>query len=163
MEGLHTTATTPGLNTYTPVSTSRGHGGNGNSNTHEETYLEKRKKQFDKSILEEQIKYMKAEQDFEMYITTRRRLEDEFYKDVSTNEQVSLEERLQMEKEWLYIKAQRQAESNEATLEQEEDFYEFLQRNAKQQYVDGATSFEVYQETLNRLELEHLKREQDIY
>jgi len=156
-------------NTYTPspIITSggsgSGSGGGGTNNTKvEETYLQKRQKQYDQQVREEQLAYLKLEKNFDEYTKARRKLEDEFYNDVTTNEQVELADRQKLQIEYYEIIKQRQELENNESLEKENQYYEELVTLAKQSYVDGRTNYEVYQKELALLELEHLKRTEEI-
>ena len=152
---------------YTPPKTptgvsGHGHGGNDNNTQKEETYLEKQAKIHEQNVLRLQISYMKGEQNYEDYINAMEAEDKRYYEDVTTNMEVGEADRLKLQKEYLEKQADYESKRRAKSLQEVEDEYKELTTTAMQSYVDGKLNKEEYEETINRLELESLKKKRNV-
>ena len=153
----------PPVSTPSSGSGSHGHGGHTVPAKQEETYLEKRTKEHEKQVLLLQISYMKGEKNYEDYIKAMEEEDKKYYEDVTVNTQVGESDRLKLQKEFLEKQEEYENKRRAKSLQEVEDEYKELNTVAKQNYVDGKTNKEEYEEIISRLELEYLDKKRNVF
>ena len=141
--------------------TSTGRSGQGHIQK-EETYLEKQAKIHEQNILRLQIAYMKGQQNYEEYVNAMEEENKRYYEDVTTNTQVGESDRLKLQKEYLEKSAEYESNRRAKLLQEVDEEYKELNVKAMQNYVNGELSKAEYEETINRLELESLKKKRNV-
>ena len=109
------------------------------------------------------ISYATGKQNYEQYQRRILEIEMEYQKKILAHTDLSEQERLDAQASY-YEAQQKQVEQHtKLTVEQENLLYNESVALQKQRYIDGQVSTEVYQQTLELLELNHLRRMSTIY
>ncbi|SDL49642.1 phage tail tape measure protein [Segatella bryantii] len=148
------------LNTYqaTPVSPS-GAGGDGNVNdSKSEERFAKEKAWKEKQEAINRIAYAKGEKDYEEYTQKQDDITIEYNHKILSRQDLTDEERLSTEAEYYEAQKKQSDESQKYTLESEESAYKESIAIENQRFIDGKIDKETYDETLEQMELDHLKK-----
>ena len=109
------------------------------------------------------ISYATGKQNYEQYQRRILEIEVEYQKKILAHTDLTEQERLDAQASY-YEAQQKQVERHtKVTVEQENQLYNESVALQKQRYIDGQVSTEVYQQTLELLELNHLRRMSTIY
>ena len=109
------------------------------------------------------ISYATGKQNYEQYQRRILEIEVEYQKKILAHTDLTEQERLDAQASY-YEAQQKQVEQHtKVTVEQENQLYNESVALQKQRYIDGQVSTEVYQQTLELLELNHLRRMSTIY
>ena len=109
------------------------------------------------------IAYATGKENYEQYTNTMLEIEEEYHKKIL--ERTDLTEQEKLDAQVGYYEAQKKAkdESQKQSAAEEEAFYNEAVALQKQRYIDGQTDQKVYEESLQILELQHLKRMVNLY
>ena len=109
------------------------------------------------------IAYATGEKDYIAYTKRMSEIEVEYHKKRLEHTDLSADERLSINAEY-YEALKKQTESGtKLTVEEENAAYNEKVAQEKQRYIDGLVSYEVYKETLEQLEMDHLQTLTKIY
>lgn len=104
------------------------------------------------------ISYATGKQNYEQYQKRILEIEVEYQKKILEHTDLTEQEKLEAQASY-YEAQQKQVEQHtKMTVEQETELYNESVAIQKQRYIDGKVSAEVYQQTLELLELNHLRR-----
>ena len=108
------------------------------------------------------IAYAKGEKDFEEYTNRMTDIDIEYNQKVMANKKASTEQK--MEAEASYYEAKKLADDkNTQSAKQENDYYNELVATEKQRYIDGKVDQKTFDDALELMELEHLRRLTKVY
>ena len=132
--------------------------GKGGKNTGHEDKLKAEKEWKEKEEALNRIAYAKGEKNYEAYTARMMEIEEEYHKKVL--ERTDLTEQEQLNAQVGYYEAQRKQreEAQKKSVADEETFYSEAVAMQKQRYIDGQIDKQLYDDTLQLLELQHLKR-----
>ena len=145
-----------------------GSGGDGNftptvTDTKKEERFKEEKDWKAKEDALNRISYATGKQNYEQYQRRILEIEVEYQKKILAHTDLTEQERLDAQASF-YEAQQKQVEQHtKVTVEQENLLYNESVALQKQRYIDGQVSTEVYQQTLELLELNHLRRMSTIY
>ena len=109
------------------------------------------------------ISYATGKENYEQYQKRILEIEVEYQKKILERTDLTEQEKLEAQASY-YEAQQKQVEQHtKVTVEQENQLYNESVALQKQRYIDGQVSTEVYQQTLELLELNHLRRMSTIY
>ena len=109
------------------------------------------------------IAYATGEKDYIAYTKRMLEIEVDFNKQKLAHTDLTEEERLSIQATY-YEALLKQSENNtKLTIEQEETAYNEKMANEKQRYIDGEVSNTVYQETIEQMEIDHLRTMAGLY
>lgn len=140
-----------------------GSGGGDGSENHEPTYLEKATAAHEQAVLRLQIAYMTGKKNYDQYVTEMMAEDKKYYDDVTTNQQVSEDDRLKLQKDYLEKQETYAKNARTRNLDEIERDYAEQQMKARQNYVDGVTTKGQFDETMNQLELDNLNKKRTFY
>ena len=104
------------------------------------------------------ISYATGKASYEQYQKRILEIEVEYQKKILEHSDLTEQEKLDAQASY-YEAQQKQVEQHtKVTVEQENQFYNEAVALQKQRYIDGEVSTEVYQQTIELLELNHLRR-----
>ena len=125
--------------------------------------FEKENEWRDKEQALNRIAYATGEKDYLDYTKRMLEIEVEFNKQKLDHADLSENERLEIEADYYEaLKKQKERESK-TTIEQEEADFNEKMATEKQRYIDGQLSYQVYEEAIEQLEMEHLKTMAGLY
>ena len=151
-----------------PVATGSAGSGGGTGNTgstgttHEERFkAEKEWKAREEAL--NRIAYATGKENYEQYTDAMLSIEEGYHKKIL--ERTDLTEQEMLDAQVGMFEAQKKAkdESLKRSAAEEEAFYNEAVAMQKQRYIDGQTDQKVYEDTLQILELQHLKRMVNLY
>ena len=109
------------------------------------------------------ISYATGKQNYEQYQKRILEIEVEYQKKILERTDLKEQEKLEAQASYYEAQQKQQEQHIKVTVEQENQLYNESVAMQKQRYIDGQVSTEVYQQTLELLELSHLRRMSTIY
>lgn len=109
------------------------------------------------------IAYSTGNKNFENYTVRNIEIEMEYQKKILSRTDLTNQERLQAEASYYEAKKKLVDEGSRQTIDQETQIYNESVAIQKQRFIDGEMDQEVYQQTLELLELNHLRRMVSLY
>ncbi len=109
------------------------------------------------------ISYATGKQNYEQYQKRILEIEVEYQKKILERTDLTEQEKLEAQASYYEAQQKQQEQHTKVTVEQENQLYNESVALQKQRYIDGQVSTEVYQQTLELLELSHLRRMSTIY
>lgn len=109
------------------------------------------------------IAYAKGEKDFEEYTNRMTEIDMEYNQKVMANGKATNEQKLEAEAAYYEAKKKLADDKNTQSAKQENDYYNELVATEKQRYIDGKVDQKTFDDALELMELEHLRRLTKIY
>lgn len=109
------------------------------------------------------IAYAKGEKDFEEYTNRMTEIDIEYNQKVMANKKASTEQKLEAEAAYYEAKKKLVDDKNVQSAKQENDYYNELVATEKQRYIDGKVDQKTFDDALELMELEHLRRLTKVY
>ena len=140
------TVSTPGTTT-----------GGKNTGSHEDKFKEEKEWKAREEALN-RIAYATGEENYEAYTDRMTEIEEEYNKKLLDRTDLTEQERLDAQVGYYEAQKKQREEAQKRTVEEENTFYSEAVAAQKQRYIDGQIDKELYDNTLQILELQHLKR-----
>ena len=109
------------------------------------------------------IAYAKGEKDFEEYTNRMTEIDMEYNQKVMANGKATSEQKLEAEASYYEAKKKLADDKNTQSAKQENDYYNELVATEKQRYIDGKVEQKTFDDALELMELEHLRRLTKVY
>lgn len=109
------------------------------------------------------IAYAKGEKDFEEYTNRMTEIDIEYNQKVMANKKASTEQKMEAEASYYEAKKKLVDDKNVQSAKQENDYYNELVATEKQRYIDGKVDQKTFEDALELMELEHLRRLTKVY
>lgn len=109
------------------------------------------------------IAYAKGEKDFEEYTNRMTEIDMEYNQKVMANGKATSEQKLEAEASYYEAKKKLVDDKNVQSAKQENDYYNELVATEKQRYIDGKVDQKTFDDALELMELEHLRRLTKVY
>lgn len=109
------------------------------------------------------IAYAKGEKDFEEYTNRMTEIDMEYNQKVMANGKATSEQKLEAEAAYYEAKKKLTDDKNTQSAKQENDYYNELVATEKQRYIDGKVDQKTFDDALELMELEHLRRLTKVY
>lgn len=109
------------------------------------------------------IAYAKGEKDFEEYTNRMTEIDIEYNQKVMANKKASMEQKMEAEASYYEAKKKLVDDKNVQSAKQENDYYNELVATEKQRYIDGKVDQKTFDDALELMELEHLRRLTKVY
>lgn len=109
------------------------------------------------------IAYAKGEKDFEEYTNRMTEIDIEYNQKVMANKKASTEQKMEAEASYYEAKKKLVDDKNVQSAKQENDYYNDLVATEKQRYIDGKVDQKTFDDALELMELEHLRRLTKVY
>lgn len=109
------------------------------------------------------IAYAKGEKDFEEYTNRMTEIDMEYNQKVMANKKASTEQKMEAEASYYEAKKKLVDDKNVQSAKQENDYYNELVATEKQRYIDGKVDQKTFDDALELMELEHLRRLTKVY
>ena len=109
------------------------------------------------------ISYATGQKNYEQYTQRMTEIEMEYQDKVLQHTDLTEQERLDAQAAYYEAQRKQKEEHTKMTVEQENQFYNEAVAMQKQRFIDGEVDTEVYQQTLELLELNHLRRMTTLY
>lgn len=109
------------------------------------------------------IAYAKGEKDFEEYTNRMTEIDMEYNQKVMANGKATSEQKLEAEAAYYEAKKKLADDKNTQSAKQENDYYKELVATEKQRYIDGKVDQKTFDDALELMELEHLRRLTKVY
>lgn len=109
------------------------------------------------------IAYAKGEKDFEEYTNRLTEIDMEYNQKVMANGKATSEQKLEAEAAYYEAKKKLADDKNTQSAKQENDYYNELVATEKQRYIDGKVDQKTFDDALELMELEHLRRLTKVY
>lgn len=109
------------------------------------------------------IAYAKGEKDFEEYTNRMTEIDIEYNQKVMANKKASTEQKMEAEASYYEAKKKLVDDKNVQSAKQENDYYNELVATEKQRYIDGKVDQKTFDDALELMELEHLRRLTKVY
>ena len=109
------------------------------------------------------IAYAKGEKDFEEYTNRMTEIDIEYNQKVMANKKASTEQKIEAEASYYEAKKKLVDDKNVQSAKQENDYYNELVATEKQRYIDGKVDQKTFDDALELMELEHLRRLTKVY
>ena len=109
------------------------------------------------------IAYAKGEKDFEEYTNRMTEIDIEYNQKVMANGKATSEQKLEAEAAYYEAKKKLVDDKNVQSAKQENDYYNELVATEKQRYIDGKVDQKTFDDALELMELEHLRRLTKVY
>ena len=109
------------------------------------------------------IAYAKGEKDFEEYTNRMTEIDIEYNQKVMANGKATSEQKLEAEAAYYEAKKKLADDKNTQSAKQENDYYNELVATEKQRYIDGKVDQKTFDDALELMELEHLRRLTKVY
>ena len=109
------------------------------------------------------IAYAKGEKDFEEYTNRMTEIDIEYNQKVMANGKATSEQKLDAEASYYEAKKKLVDDKNVQSAKQENDYYNELVATEKQRYIDGKVDQKTFDDALELMELEHLRRLTKVY
>ena len=109
------------------------------------------------------IAYAKGEKDFEEYTNRMTEIDMEYNQKVMANKKASTEQKMDAEASYYEAKKKLADDKNTQSAKQENEYYNELVATEKQRYIDGKVDQKTFDDTLELMELEHLRRLTKVY
>lgn len=109
------------------------------------------------------IAYAKGEKDFEEYTNRMTEIDIEYNHKVMANKKASTEQKMEAEASYYEAKKKLADDKNTQSAKQENEYYNELVATEKQRYIDGKVDQKTFDDALELMELEHLRRLTKVY
>ena len=109
------------------------------------------------------IAYAKGEKDFEEYTNRMTEIDMEYNQKVMANGKATSEQKLEAEAAYYEAKKKLADDKNTQSAKQENNYYNELVATEKQRYIDGKVDQKTFDDALELMELEHLRRLTKVY
>ena len=109
------------------------------------------------------ISYATGQQNYEQYQQRIVEIEIEYQKKILAHTDLTEKEKLEAQATYYEAEKKQADQHTKFTVEQESEMYNEAVSMQKQRYIDGEIDTEVYQHTLELLELNHLRRMSTMY
>lgn len=109
------------------------------------------------------IAYAKGEKDFEEYTNRMTEIDIEYNQKVMANGKATSEQKLEAEASYYEAKKKLADDKNTQSAKQENEYYNELVATEKQRYIDGKVDQKTFDDALELMELEHLRRLTKVY
>lgn len=109
------------------------------------------------------IAYAKGEKDFEEYTNRMTEIDIEYNQKVMANGKATSEQKLEAEASYYEAKKKLVDDKNVQSAKQENDYYNEFVATEKQRYIDGKVDQKTFDDALELMELEHLRRLTKVY
>ena len=109
------------------------------------------------------IAYAKGEKDFEEYTNRMTEIDIEYNQKVMANGKATSEQKLEAEASYYEAKKKLADDKNMQSAKQENEYYNELVATEKQRYIDGKVDQKTFDDALELMELEHLRRLTKVY
>ena len=109
------------------------------------------------------IAYAKGEKDFEEYTNRMTEIDMEYNQKVMANGKATSEQKLEAEASYYEAKKKLADDKNTQSAKQENDYYNELVATEKQRYIDEKVDQKTFDDALELMELEHLRRLTKVY
>ena len=109
------------------------------------------------------IAYAKGEKDFEEYTNRMTEIDIEYNQKVMANGKATSEQKLEAEAAYYEAKKKLVDDKNVQSAKQVNDYYNELVATEKQRYIDGKVDQKTFDDALELMELEHLRRLTKVY
>lgn len=109
------------------------------------------------------IAYAKGEKDFEEYTNRMTEIDMEYNQKVMANGKATSEQKLEAEAAYYEAKKKLADDKNTQSAKQENEYYNELVATEKQRYIDGKVDQKTFDDALELMELEHLRRLTKVY
>ena len=109
------------------------------------------------------IAYAKGEKDFEEYTNRMTEIDIEYNQKVMANKKALTEQKMEAEASYYEAKKKLTDDKNTQSAKQENDYYNELVATEKQRYIDGKVDQKTFDDALELMELEHLRRLTKVY
>lgn len=109
------------------------------------------------------IAYAKGEKDFEEYTNRMTEIDMQYNQKVMANGKATSEQKLEAEAAYYEAKKKLADDKNTQSAKQENDYYNELVATEKQRYIDGKVDQKTFDDALELMELEHLRRLTKVY
>lgn len=135
--------------------------GNDDNKSHDKFEKEKEWKEREEAI--NRISYATGQKNYLEYTNRMQEIEVEYNKRKLEHTDLSSDERLKIEADYYEAVKKQSDQSNKVTIEEEEAAYNECVAIQKQRFIDSKISYAVYEESVERLEIEHLNRMVSLY
>lgn len=143
----------------TPTSTSSG----GNTNKSHEDKFKAEKEWKAKEEALNKIAYATGIKNYEQYMNRMLEIEQEYYEKVTNRADLTEKERLDSLAGYHEAKKKLNDQMQAQSVEKENQYYNELVAMEKQRYIDGKIDKDTYQNAIELLELQHLRRMVNLY
>ena len=109
------------------------------------------------------ISYATGKENYEQYQKRLLEIEIEYQQKILAHTDLTEQEKLEAQASFYEAQKKQSEQHTKMTVEQESQLYNESVALQKQRYIDGEVSTEVYQQTLELLELNHLRRMSTMY
>ena len=109
------------------------------------------------------IAYAKGEKDFEEYTNRMTEIDIEYNEKVMANGKATTEQKMEAEAAFYEAKKKLVDDKNTQSAKEENDYYNELVATEKQRFIDGKVDQKTYDDALELMELEHLRRLTKVY
>lgn len=109
------------------------------------------------------IAYAKGEKDFEEYTNRMTEIDMEYNQKVMANGKATSEQKQEAEAAYYEGKKKLADDKNTQSAKQENEYYNELVATEKQRYIDGKVDQKTFDDALELMELEHLRRLTKVY
>lgn len=109
------------------------------------------------------IAYAKGEKDFEEYTNRMTEIDMEYNQKVMANGKATSEQKLEAEAAYYEAKKKLADDKNTQSAKRENEYYNELVATEKQRYIDGKVDQKTFDDALELMELEHLRRLTKVY
>lgn len=137
--------------------------GSNDKKTKTEDVLKKEKDWKTREQALNRIAYAKGEKDFEEYTNRMTEIDMEYNQKVMANGKATSEQKLEAEAAYYKAKKKLADDKNTQSAKQENDYYNELVATEKQRYIDGKVDQKTFDDALELMELEHLRRLTKVY
>ena len=137
--------------------------GTNNKKTKTEEVLKEEKDWKTREQALNRIAYAKGEKDFEEYTNRMTEIDIEYNQKVMANKKASTEQKMEAEAAYYEAKKKLVDDKNVQSAKQENDYYNELVATEKQRYIDGKVDQKTFDDALELMELEHLRRLTKVY
>lgn len=137
--------------------------GSNDKKTKTEDVLKKEKDWKTREQALNRIAYAKGEKDFEEYTNRMTEIDMEYNQKVMANGKATSEQKLEAEAAYYEAKKKLADDKNTQSAKQENDYYNELVATEKQRYIDGKVDQKTFDDALELMELEHLRRLTKVY
>lgn len=145
-------------------------GGNGDGNTpptvDDSKFRDKFKAEKEWKAQEEalnRIAYATGQKNYEQYQQRILEIEIEYQSKILAHQDLTAQERLEAQADFHEAKQKQAEDAGKRNVEQENQLYNESVAMQKQRFIDGEVDAETYQQTLELLELNHLRRMVSLY
>ena len=109
------------------------------------------------------IAFAKGEKDYEEYTNRMTEIDIEYNQKVMNNAKATTEQKMEAEAAFYEAKKKLVDDKNTQSAKEEKDYYNELVATEKQRFIDGKVDQKTYDDALELMELEHLRRLTKVY